>query len=328
MNETVLGTQRKILVFAAVVEVATGLVLMLDPAIVAGCCSAPSSPASRPSLGRCFGIALLALGLACWPGSGSGRPPAGDVDLQRADRAVPRLPGHGRAQRAGVLLWPAVGAARRRGAAADLDRTRHEGVGSLKTPRPGRRPGWLVAGAAAVEVQQLEPRAYSPNPVGLNFVGMPYTYQTGAVVTEPSLPVKDVDAKINAVTVFYDRTFAFFGRSASATRRPSLCLGEGDGRGRRAAGVGHALGPGRHADALQHEPLRRPGPDAAGVRPPGSRRRRSARASSSPCPRVSTTERSSSTSAPTAGRSSRRSASPIRSASGPSRPMRASGSTR
>ncbi len=66
-------------------------------------------------------------------------------------------------------------------------------------------------------MQQLEPRAYSPNPAGLNFVGMPYTYQTGAVVTEPSLPLKDVDAKINAVTVFYDRTFAFFGRSASAT---------------------------------------------------------------------------------------------------------------
>src|SRR4030095_10138885 len=51
-------------------------------------------------LARCFGIALLALGLACWPRAArrerlAGLP--GDADLQRADCAVPRVPGHGRA---------------------------------------------------------------------------------------------------------------------------------------------------------------------------------------------------------------------------------------
>jgi len=50
----------------------------------------------------------------------------------------------------------------------------------------------------------------------VNIVGAPYLYQTGAVITDPSLPFKDVDAKINAVAAFYDRTFSFFGRSASA----------------------------------------------------------------------------------------------------------------
>jgi len=75
----------------------------------------------------------------------------------------------------------------------------------------------LLAGAAvAASAQQLEPRAYAPSPIDVDIVGSPYIYQTGAVVTDPSLPVKDVDAKINAVSPFYDRTFSFFGRSASA----------------------------------------------------------------------------------------------------------------
>jgi len=72
------------------------------------------------------------------------------------------------------------------------------------------------AGLGAAAAQQLEPRAYAPSPVDVNIVGAPYAYQTGNVITDPSLPVKDVDAKINALAVFYDRTFSFFGRSASA----------------------------------------------------------------------------------------------------------------
>ena len=61
--------------------------------------------------------------------------------------------------------------------------------------------------------QQLEPRAYAPIPVGVNVVGMPFVYQTGAVVTDPSLPVQNVDAEVELLAAFYDRTFSFFGRS-------------------------------------------------------------------------------------------------------------------
>ena len=70
--------------------------------------------------------------------------------------------------------------------------------------------------AAAGFAQQLEPRTYAPSPVGVNIVGLPLVYQTGAVVTDPSLPIKNVDAKVGVVAAFYDRTFSLFGRSASA----------------------------------------------------------------------------------------------------------------
>ncbi|SBT08133.1 conserved membrane hypothetical protein [Candidatus Accumulibacter aalborgensis] len=50
---------------------------MIDPALVAALLLADLS-GSALLFGRCFGIALLALGLACWPGrqrAASGSPP-------------------------------------------------------------------------------------------------------------------------------------------------------------------------------------------------------------------------------------------------------------
>ena len=62
-----LNTLRKILAFAAVVEVGTGFVLMIAPALVVTLLLGAEVSATGTLLGRCFGIALLALGLACWP---------------------------------------------------------------------------------------------------------------------------------------------------------------------------------------------------------------------------------------------------------------------
>jgi hypothetical protein len=67
VSETSLNTPRKILAFAAVVEVGTGLVLIIDPAIVVTLLLGAEVSGVGTLLGRCFGVALLALGLACWP---------------------------------------------------------------------------------------------------------------------------------------------------------------------------------------------------------------------------------------------------------------------
>ncbi|HXJ80253.1 MAG TPA: hypothetical protein VMS64_16430 [Candidatus Methylomirabilis sp.] len=68
MSETSPTTLRKIRAFAAVVEVATGLVLVIDPTIVTRWLLGVDVSGQGRLLGRCFGIALLALGVACWPG--------------------------------------------------------------------------------------------------------------------------------------------------------------------------------------------------------------------------------------------------------------------
>jgi len=73
----------------------------------------------------------------------------------------------------------------------------------------------LLFGTVAVGAQELEPRAYSPAPVGLNFAGVVYTHSTGNVLTDPTIPLEDVSAELNAATLAYSRTFALWGRSAS-----------------------------------------------------------------------------------------------------------------
>ena len=70
----------------------------------------------------------------------------------------------------------------------------------------------LSASAAA---QELEPRAYSNAPVGTTFALASYTRLSGDVLFDPSLPVKNVDAKIDGLTLGYAKFFALFGRSAN-----------------------------------------------------------------------------------------------------------------
>ena len=64
--------------------------------------------------------------------------------------------------------------------------------------------------------QEMEPRAFSPNPVGMTFVLAGAARSTGGILTDPSLPVDDVNATIDAGLVGVGHTFSLFGQSANA----------------------------------------------------------------------------------------------------------------
>ncbi|HEY6123381.1 MAG TPA: transporter, partial [Steroidobacteraceae bacterium] len=63
--------------------------------------------------------------------------------------------------------------------------------------------------------QELEPRAYSPSPVGLNFVLFAGSRSTGEILPDPSVPIENIEATIDAGVAGYGRTFALWGQSAS-----------------------------------------------------------------------------------------------------------------
>ena len=63
--------------------------------------------------------------------------------------------------------------------------------------------------------QEMEPRAYSPAPIGTQFVVLTYGYQSGDVLLDASLPLKDVNVKLNAGTIGYGRTFSLAGRQTN-----------------------------------------------------------------------------------------------------------------
>jgi Ca2+/Na+ antiporter len=111
VSETSIDALRRVLGFAAVVELGTGLVLVVDPAIVVTLLLGAEVSGTGTLLGRCFGIALLALGLACWPSrqrAGSGSPAFRAMSTYNALIAL-YLAYLGTVGRVGgLLLWPAV----------------------------------------------------------------------------------------------------------------------------------------------------------------------------------------------------------------------------
>lgn len=59
---------RKALIFAAAAEAATGVALLLVPSVVGQLLLGETLAGTAVPVARVTGIALIALGIACWPG--------------------------------------------------------------------------------------------------------------------------------------------------------------------------------------------------------------------------------------------------------------------
>jgi hypothetical protein len=68
-----------------------------------------------------------------------------------------------------------------------------------------------VLGGTAL-AQDLEPRAYSASPVGTTFAVVGLGRSSGDVIFDPSVPISDVNAEIQAATLGLGRTFSLGGR--------------------------------------------------------------------------------------------------------------------
>jgi hypothetical protein len=94
---------RNVLRLAAVVEVATGAALLIVPSVVGRVLLGESLDGVATPLGRVAGIALVALGVACW-----GRPLLGMSIYGAGVALLLAYVGLG-SHNPGILLWPAVG---------------------------------------------------------------------------------------------------------------------------------------------------------------------------------------------------------------------------
>ena len=71
----------------------------------------------------------------------------------------------------------------------------------------------LVGGAAVARAQDIEPRAYSNAPVGVNFLVVGYAYSHGGLSLDPSLPVTDARLESSAAVLAYARVLDLWGVS-------------------------------------------------------------------------------------------------------------------
>jgi hypothetical protein len=65
--------------------------------------------------------------------------------------------------------------------------------------------------------QDLDPRAYARIPVNVTVVVAGFGYSTGGIVTDATLPVKDLSAKIGAPSLAVVRSFSLFGKTAQVS---------------------------------------------------------------------------------------------------------------
>jgi hypothetical protein len=70
----------------------------------------------------------------------------------------------------------------------------------------------LVGGlSASVAAQDVQPRAFTPAPVGINALGFGYHYSFGEVLFDKTLPVENVQGDIHGIGLSYSRTINAFG---------------------------------------------------------------------------------------------------------------------
>ncbi|MEQ1800902.1 MAG: transporter [Gammaproteobacteria bacterium] len=72
----------------------------------------------------------------------------------------------------------------------------------------------VLAASSRVQAQELEPRAYSNTPTGLNFLLLGYGYTGGNLAFDPSVPLEDADLQTNSALLAWARSLGVRGRSA------------------------------------------------------------------------------------------------------------------
>lgn len=96
---------KSVLGFAAVGEIATGVTLLLAPSLISQWLFAADLVGIAVTIARVTGIALIGLGVACWPGT----PLLGMVTYSAAAALYLAYVGYSGGP-SGRLLWPAVAA--------------------------------------------------------------------------------------------------------------------------------------------------------------------------------------------------------------------------
>ena len=66
----------------------------------------------------------------------------------------------------------------------------------------------------SVDAQDLEPRFLSAIPTGGNFAIASYGYSSGNILLDNSLPIEDLEAKLNSAVFGYARSFKLFNKLA------------------------------------------------------------------------------------------------------------------
>jgi hypothetical protein len=98
-----------------------------------------------------------------------------------------------------------------------------------KLVRPSCAVAVLLLLCVVARAQDLDPRAYSPAPVGTNFATVSYGRTSGDVVVDPTIPITDASATFNNTILGYYHAFGLLGRQTTVSAAMPYVWGSGEG---------------------------------------------------------------------------------------------------
>jgi hypothetical protein len=87
----------------------------------------------------------------------------------------------------------------------------------------------VLANTGTARAQDLEPKAYSASPVGAAFLVLGFARSSGSVLTDPTLPLTDVEARLNGAPLAAGYTFGLLGKLALVTAAVPYVWGDVSG---------------------------------------------------------------------------------------------------
>jgi hypothetical protein len=87
----------------------------------------------------------------------------------------------------------------------------------------------ISLGSNVCRAQDLTPRAYVVVPIHSNAIILTYSFEDGAILLNPTLPITGSHGKVSFPIFAYFHTFSFFGRSASITAAVPYAVGHFQG---------------------------------------------------------------------------------------------------
>ena len=111
---------------------------------------------------------------------------------------------------------------------------------------PGLAAAAMLAFGAPAAAQELEPRAYTNVPVGMNFVIAGYGYSAGGVAFDPAVPLTDADIRTHNALFAYVRSLDIAGLAGKVdivlpyAWLSGSALYQGETREREVSGLGDA----------------------------------------------------------------------------------------
>lgn len=72
-------------------------------------------------------------------------------------------------------------------------------------PRPSGSRAATTSGGSRLAAQDVQPRVYTPAPVGVNAMTLNYAFSTGGLLFDKTVPVENVDGDVHSFTPAYSR---------------------------------------------------------------------------------------------------------------------------